>query len=367
LYEFSDWAKTHQKTIQNIATIIGIFAAVWLAVNVALGIFSIVGAAAAVVMAALTSPITLVVLAIGALIGIIYLLYTHWDEIKAKAIEVWEQIKRGWERAADWFNETVLIPLADWFSGAWEDIKGFFGDAWSWIKNAWIDAKTWFNDKVIIPISDFFKNAWEDIKSFPGNAWTSIKEAWRDAKTWFSDNVIDPLKEKFSAGLDVIKNAFETVFGGVKDFIRARINDIITFINTMISALASGINTIINALNSINVTIPSWVPVVGGNSWGISIPTVQAPQIPYLATGAVIPPNAAFAAVLGDQKSGRNIEAPEALIRQIVREESQQQGAQAVTVRFEGRMAPIVRLMNPVIEQERTRVGGSLIAAGARS
>ena len=49
---------------------------------------------------------------------------------------------------------------------------------------------------------------------------------------------------------------------------------------------------------------------------------VTMPQIPYLAQGAVIPPNRKFAAVLGDQTSGMNLEAPEGLIRQIVREEA---------------------------------------------
>ncbi|MEO9300082.1 hypothetical protein, partial [Devosia alba] len=44
--------------------------------------------------------------------------------------------------------------------------------------------------------------------------------------------------------------------------------------------------------------------------------------IPYLASGAVIPPRSEFLAVLGDQKKGNNLEAPESLLRQIVREES---------------------------------------------
>lgn len=48
----------------------------------------------------------------------------------------------------------------------------------------------------------------------------------------------------------------------------------------------------------------------------------RSASIPALATGAVIPPNGEFLAVLGDQKKGRNLEAPENLIRQIVREES---------------------------------------------
>jgi hypothetical protein len=44
-------------------------------------------------------------------------------------------------------------------------------------------------------------------------------------------------------------------------------------------------------------------------------------NIPHLANGAVIPPNREFTAVLGDQTSGRNIETPERLLRQIMRQE----------------------------------------------
>ena len=55
-----------------------------------------------------------------------------------------------------------------------------------------------------------------------------------------------------------------------------------------------------------------------------STPSTYAltPDVPMLAKGAVIPPNREFLAVLGDQSNGRNLEAPEDLIRQIVREES---------------------------------------------
>lgn len=41
-----------------------------------------------------------------------------------------------------------------------------------------------------------------------------------------------------------------------------------------------------------------------------------------LATGAVIPPNAPFMAMLGDQKHGNNLEMPEDLLRKVIREES---------------------------------------------
>lgn len=45
----------------------------------------------------LTSPVGLVIVAIGALIAIGVLLYQHWDEIKAKASEVWQNVVSAFE------------------------------------------------------------------------------------------------------------------------------------------------------------------------------------------------------------------------------------------------------------------------------
>lgn len=59
-----------------------------------------------------------------------------------------------------------------------------------------------------------------------------------------------------------------------------------------------------------------------GDMSGYSMPSVRSADVPALARGAVIPPNREFMAVLGDQKHGTNIEAPEELIRKIVREET---------------------------------------------
>lgn len=49
-----------------------------------------------------------------------------------------------------------------------------------------------------------------------------------------------------------------------------------------------------------------------------SLPSIAPASIPALARGAVIPPNREFLAVLGDQRSGTNIEAPLATIEQAV-------------------------------------------------
>lgn len=89
----------------------------------------------------------------------------------------------------------------------------------------------------------------------------------------------------------------------------------------MIQGIVDGINAVIGVLNKLNFKIPDWVPGLGGETFGFNIATMTAPQIPMLATGAVIPANAPFAAILGDQKHGTNIEAPESLLRDLIREE----------------------------------------------
>lgn len=63
-------------------------------------------------------------------------------------------------------------------------------------------------------------------------------------------------------------------------------------------------------------------PSSGFGGGGVSAQSSSL-RVPALAQGAIIPPNREFMAVLGDQTSGNNIEAPENLIRQIVREETQ--------------------------------------------
>lgn len=91
-------------------------------------------------------------------------------------------------------------------------------------------------------------------------------------------------------------------------------------------------------------------------------------QYPHLASGAVISPNSEFLAVLGDQKHGRNLEAPEGLIRQIMREELGNMagglGQTNVNVEFTGSLAQLARVLQPHITTETARLGPQLISGG---
>lgn len=140
----------------------------------------------------------------------------------------------------------------------------------------------------------------------------------------------------------VIRNVRSSVLKGITDLgvsvlalmnqvyssaINNPINLIISGFNLLLMGLTTALNNVIRSLNKFKVTIPSWMKYIpgakdfAGKSFGFNIPTMPTPKIPYLATGAVIPPKAPFMAVLGDQKQGTNIETPEKLLRQIIRDE----------------------------------------------
>ena len=139
--------------------------------------------------------------------------------------------------------------------------------------------------------------------------WNAIldkfKEIWRGIKNWWNTDVA----EFFTA--EYWKNVMKKIGNGIVSVFYGAVNVVIR-----------GINWLISKLNTISFAVPEWVPLIGGKKFGFNISKVKEIAIPRLAAGAVIPPNREFMAVLGDQKSGRNLEAPESLIRQIVREES---------------------------------------------
>lgn len=159
------------------------------------------------------------------------------------------------------------------------------------------------------------------------NAWLAniqnIVAAVKQAFSGIVDFVNGVLSGDWQQAWDGIKNIFGGAWNGMLAIIKSPINGIIGLMNGLLRAAQIMQNGVANALNKMNISVPSWVTsLTGVSSIGFHISKWSAPHIPYLAQGAIIPPNKEFMAVLGDQKSGNNIEAPESLIRKIVREET---------------------------------------------
>lgn len=149
----------------------------------------------------------------------------------------------------------------------------------------------------------------------------NVKNIWNSIKKIFG-GIIDFVTGIFAGDWEKAWNGIKDIFGGIWDLlvsiIKVPINGIIGIINGLVGGVVEGINLIIRAINTLNFDIPDWVPFIGGEHVGFNIKEITPPKIPYLANGAVIPPNAPFMAVLGDQKHGTNIEAPLSTIEQAL-------------------------------------------------
>lgn len=180
---------------------------------------------------------------------------------------------------------------------------------------------------------------WDTVKATAIATWQAIKDAFGAAGTWFQEEVLDPL------------------IGGFKGMV----NGIIGFLNSMIAGIVAGINGVIGLLNKLKFDVPDWIPGIGGETFGFDLKLLKAPQIPYLAQGAVLPANKPFLAVVGDQKQGTNVEAPLETIKQALAEVMAMQGSGDVNIRFTGDLAQLARVLKPQIDRENRRVGGSMV------
>lgn len=251
---------------------------------------------------------------------------TAWNTIKSYLSTIWNGIKT---LAGNLFTGVKTTISNIWntvknvTSNVWNSIKSSVSTIWNGLKST---ASTAFGT-----VKNTVASVWNTIKSNTTSAWNSIKSNLVSVWNGLSSTV----GSAFTNVKSIIANTWENVrsitaniWRSMVSVIKNPINGIIGAINGMISGVVSGINSVIRSLNRLRFRIPNWVPILGGRSMGFNINYVSAPRIPYLATGAVIPPNAPFMAMLGDQKHGNNIEAPEDLIRKIVREEAggRQQG-----------------------------------------
>lgn len=278
-----------------------------------------------------------------------------WEFIAILAYDAWLLIQYAWEVASTWFNEHVIQPLVTFFTKLWDDIKQLFTTLWDAVVTVWTVVATWFDTNVIQPLVGFFTGLWDNITGAATTTWDAIKGVWEAVSAWWEEHVTGPLSEAWEKFTEWISEKWNTLWDAVGEYLKGILNGVIDMLNGFLSFVFGGINKLIGWINNLGKLSPKW----------IEIPEITVPQIPRLATGAVIPANAPFAAILGDQKSGTNIETPEALMRQIVREEmSGMGGKQDITINFAGSFGALIREMKPYIDKENVRVGRSMVKGG---
>nr|DAT01820.1 MAG TPA: minor tail protein [Caudoviricetes sp.] len=199
-----------------------------------------------------------------------------WNGIKAIFDGIWKAIKG--------ILETVLKTIHAILSGALEHTK-----------------KTW--ESVWKAISDFFKKIFDGIKA-------ALNEKMEAVKTGIS-TALGKIKENWEKLWSGMKTFVVDCFTGIWNGIKGTINTILSGVESMANGVINAINGMINALNSISFDIPDWVPEIGGNSFGLHIPTIHNISIPKLAEGGFVKANTPQLAMIGDNRHYGEVVAPE--------------------------------------------------------
>lgn len=201
----------------------GLAAAAEIAQSVAAGVAAAATWALNGAIAVLTSPITLVIAAIAALIAIGVLLYQNWDTVVEFAKTAWQGlcdfISGVCQAIGEFFSglwmklQEIFEPIGQWFGEKFQEgwdgivnifsnLGSWFGERWADVTNALTEVGSWLGNK-FQQGWDAISNTFSKLGSWFGDRWNESKDALAEANTW--------LGEKFQSGRDKVNSAFEKV------------------------------------------------------------------------------------------------------------------------------------------------------------
>jgi len=192
--------------------------------------------------------------------GIKKFLVATWETIKTIALFIWGELNTFWTN-----NQKGIMEL---FSAIWGFVwNGILKPIWDKISST---------AKIVFEALKIYWNTWgENIKINFKIVWDTVTNLFMSAVKIMT-GLFQILEGVFTGNWSKLWEGAKNIFIGVWDAITGSLKG---YINVTINA----INSLIRGLNKINFTPPSWVPVMGGKSWGVNIP-----QIPMLASGGVI-------------------------------------------------------------------------------
>ncbi|MDU2396380.1 MAG: hypothetical protein E7D54_09310 [Streptococcus mitis] len=307
----------------------GLAAAAEIAQSIAAGVAAAATWALNGAIAVLTSPITLVIAAIAALIAIGVLLYQNWDTVVefAKAAwqglcdfisgicqaigeffsGLWTKLQEIFEPIGQWFSEkfqqawdaivNIFSGIGEWFSGvfqgAWDaivsiftPIGSWFGERWADVTNALANIGAWF--------TDMFQKAWTGLTnifsklgSWFGERWNDVTSALSSVSNWFG--------EMFTSAYNAVKNAFSSI-GGFFSGVWSTVQSI--FVNAgqkVGSAVGGAFRSAVNGvLGTIENVVNGFIGMINGvigminKIPGVSLGGIGYVSLPRLARGGIV-------------------------------------------------------------------------------
>lgn len=312
-----------------------------------------------------------------------------WSDLWTLIQEKWEQwgepifnqLREAIKNTGDAFEEiwkNTLKPVWDQFMATikmlWEEhLMPLFSNLLDFIGKLVEGALIIYN-QVITPLVSWiqtylgpiFQAVFGTIIDILGKFAALVIDSANSIILYFTD-VIDFFTNVFQGNWEgaweAIKNAAETAWEGMKTMFKGFVNLLIGFLNGLLAGFETTVNEIVSKINAMIASINTVLKMIGLPEITYRVPSVTLPRIPELAQGAVIPPNREFLAVLGDQKSGTNIETPlETMLeafRTALRENGGGHGQQTIILTIDKR--ELGRVIVDAGSEEERRIGLRLV------
>ena len=213
------------------------------------------GTAFGAVLTFITSPIGLVVIAIGALVAAGVLLYKNWETIKEKAVLVWDNVTN--------FMSNTITAIVNVFKSAFNWIDQKTNGTFSKVVNIIIQYMTlaWNNIKAVWDfVKNTFKNALAFVKALVTGDFGAMKNAIQ--------NQMQNVRNLISNILGNIKTFFANILGGILSNVRARFNSIK---ESMSNPVETAKDKIKNAIDKIKNFF---------SNLKLKIPKIERPKLP---------------------------------------------------------------------------------------
>lgn len=197
---------------------------------------------------------------------------------------------------------------------------------------------------------DKMKEVYGVVSRYNSSIQDDFDKKWGSSQNTVSQaiqNMASRVLENCSAMVSGVENAFSNIPGYISNIMNnavGKVNGAISNINSALGRIERSFTFTYNFTNPITKNKGTY------RSW-MNLPRVNT--VPYLASGAVIPPRSEFLAVLGDQKNGKNLEAPEETIREIINDalaQNQGGGETRIIIQLDRRT-----IYDSVIKEAKTR------------
>lgn len=181
---------------------------------------------------------------------------------------------------------------------------------WDLIKEKAAALWSWFSEKCPW-LANVFSSAFNGMVETASSVWNRIKYHF----TQIIDFVKNIFSGEWSAAWENVKNIFANVFGGLVELAKAPINAIISLINKLFSSIGN-----------VSLSIPDWVPGMGGQTFGFELP-----QIPKLANGGVV--TKPTTALIGEGAESEAV-LPLSKLESLLADHSSSAGSSNITINF---------------------------------